>query len=98
MPFLAGPRRLATRAVKGAVCAFIGAQRRPLTGEAGGLGAGFGRKGRRFQKRSWKLDSHSSCLATDGMTDVLCNRNYRPPQRGASLGGTAREEGKKVCA
>jgi len=45
MPFLAGPQRLAARAVNGAVLAFIGAQRRPLTEEAGGLGAGFGQEG-----------------------------------------------------
>jgi hypothetical protein len=50
MPFLAGLRRLAARAVKGAGFAFTGAKRTPLTEEASGLGAGFGRKGREIQK------------------------------------------------
>jgi hypothetical protein len=45
LPFLEGQQRLAVRAVNGASSAFIGAQRRPLTGEAGGLGAGFGQEG-----------------------------------------------------
>jgi hypothetical protein len=36
-----GWARLAVRAVKGAGFAFIGAKRRPLTGEAGGSGAVF---------------------------------------------------------
>jgi len=31
-----GGKRLAVRAVKAAMCAFIGAKRRALTGEAGG--------------------------------------------------------------
>jgi len=44
-PFLEVPRRLAVRAVKGAVFAFTGAERKPFTEEADGLGAGFGRKG-----------------------------------------------------
>jgi len=44
-PFLEVPRRLAVRAVKGAVFAFTGAKRKPFTEEADGLGAGFGRKG-----------------------------------------------------
>jgi hypothetical protein len=38
-------RRLAVRAVKGAPFVFIGAQRRPLTAEADGPGAGFQREG-----------------------------------------------------
>jgi hypothetical protein len=37
--------RLSVRAVKAAVCAFIGAKRRSLTGVAGGSGAGFGQDG-----------------------------------------------------
>ena len=41
LPFLGGPPRLAVRAVKAAVFAFMGAQRTALTEEAGGLGAGF---------------------------------------------------------
>jgi len=45
MPFLEVPRRLAVRAVKAAGFAFMGAKRTALTEEAGGLGAGFGRKG-----------------------------------------------------
>ena len=40
-----GPRRLAVRAVKSAVCAFIGAQRKLLTEEADGLGAAFRQEG-----------------------------------------------------
>jgi hypothetical protein len=43
------------------VLAFIGAKRRPLKEEAGGLGAGFGRKGRR--------ESHTSsfiCVHLEG--------------------------------
>jgi len=45
LPFLEGKQRLAARAVNGALLAFIGAKRRPLTEEAGGLGAGFGKEG-----------------------------------------------------
>jgi hypothetical protein len=46
MPFMAAVERLTGRAVKGAVWAFIGAKRRPLTEEAGGAGAEFAGKGR----------------------------------------------------
>jgi hypothetical protein len=42
---LGGPRRLAVRAVKSAVGAFIGAQRRLLTEGADGLGAVFRQEG-----------------------------------------------------
>ena len=45
MPFLAGVGR-AVRAAKGAGFAFTGAKRKPLTEEADGLGADFGRKGK----------------------------------------------------
>src|SRR5258708_16235091 len=44
--FLAVGWRSAACAVKDAVLAFIGAQRRSLTGEARGLSAGFSRKGK----------------------------------------------------
>jgi hypothetical protein len=44
-----GPRRLAVRAVKSAVCAFIGAQRKLLTEEADGLGAAFRQEGQNEQ-------------------------------------------------
>ena len=40
-----GGKRLSVRAVKAAGLAFIGAQRRALTEEAGGSGAGFGQEG-----------------------------------------------------
>jgi len=40
-----GWERLTVCAVKGAAFAFIGAKRRPLTGEAGGSGAGFKQEG-----------------------------------------------------
>lgn len=39
-------KRRAARAVNGAGCAFIGAERRPLTALAGGSAQNFGRKGR----------------------------------------------------
>jgi len=42
-----GGKRLTVRAVKGAVLAFIGAQRRPFTGEAGGSGAVFQQEGQK---------------------------------------------------
>jgi len=45
-----GWQRLAVRAVKGAVLAFIGAKRRPLTGQAGGSGAGFQQEGQKSRK------------------------------------------------
>ncbi len=47
MPFLAGGKRLAVRAVKPALCAFIGAKRRGLTEKADGLGAAFRQEGLR---------------------------------------------------
>ena len=47
MPFPAGGRRQAVGAVKAAFSAFIGAKRRALTEEAGGPGAGLGRKGKK---------------------------------------------------
>jgi hypothetical protein len=40
-----GGRRLSVRAVKAAVCAFIGAKRRALTEGADGSGAGFSQEG-----------------------------------------------------
>jgi hypothetical protein len=52
MPFLEGGSRLAGRAVKGAVFAFTGAQRKPLTGEADGLGAAYFQEGQRG-RRHW---------------------------------------------
>src|SRR5579859_730496 len=45
MRFMEVPRRLAGRAVKAAVYAFLGVKRTVLTEEEGGLGAGFGWKG-----------------------------------------------------
>jgi len=42
-----GAKRLAVRAVKAAVLAFIGAKWRALTEEAGGPGAGFQQEGRK---------------------------------------------------
>ena len=42
-----GPTRPSARAVNGAGFAFIEAKRRPLTGEAGGSGAGFRQEGSR---------------------------------------------------
>jgi len=41
--------RLSVRTVKAAGLAFIGAQRRALTEQAGGSGAGFSQKGRGIQ-------------------------------------------------
>jgi hypothetical protein len=41
LTFLEAGRRATAGAVNGAVLAFIGAKRRPLTGEARGMGAGF---------------------------------------------------------
>jgi hypothetical protein len=45
-------RRLSVRAVKAAGCAFIGAKRRALTGEADGAGAGFSQEGQRADRTS----------------------------------------------
>jgi hypothetical protein len=46
MLFLRGSPRPAARAVKAAVCVFIGAKRRALTEEAGGWAQHFRRKGK----------------------------------------------------
>jgi len=62
MLFLRGSPRPAARAVKAAVCAFIGAKRRALTEEAGGRAQSLRRKGRGFPKRSAKSGSSSGYL------------------------------------
>src|ERR1700692_4514045 len=51
MPFLSGPRRPSRPRCQGRVgFAFIGAKRRPLTEEAGGLGAVFTQEGQTGEK------------------------------------------------
>src|SRR5579862_6279412 len=99
MPFLAGPPRLAARAVKAAGCAFMGAERTALTGEADGLGAGFGRKGREGKPRElFEGDSRSVCFAADRIAQVLQSRNC-PRFNFVSLRRKrATEERQVVCA
>jgi hypothetical protein len=65
MPFMAVPRRLADRAVKGAVWAFIGAKRRPLTEQAGGLGAVSRREGQSEVDNSYVCQKPRSCRAQE---------------------------------
>jgi hypothetical protein len=57
-----GARRLAVRPLKAARSAFIEAKRRALTGQAGGLGAGWSTKGReQYQILSeWYSAAHRS--------------------------------------
>jgi len=70
MPFLAGSPRLAVRAVKGAEFAFTGAQRKPLTEEADGLGADFGRKGK---EGTVAEDGRDAGIATQSLS-AFCDR------------------------
>jgi len=79
-----GQRRLSDRAVKGAVLAFIGAQRRPLTEQAGGSGAGFSQEGhfgkeirvQRTDDLRFGLDLSRSTFLISGLSDVLGQRPH----------------------
>jgi hypothetical protein len=97
LPFLGGPPRLAVRAVKAAVFAFMGAQRTALTEEAGGLGAGFVWKGKGIRESLLKGDSRSLGFTSDCIARVLQNRNCQPPQGRFSWKERATEEGQEVC-
>ena len=80
MPFLAGGKRLAVRAVKGAGLAFIGAKRRPLTEGADGSGAGFKQEGQRSETdvtntalRSAQISGGEVNGYRAGATDMKCD-------------------------
>jgi hypothetical protein len=60
--------RLSARAVKAAGWAFIAAQRRALTEEAGGSGAGFGQEG---QVNSFSSESHEGIFEEES-SEALC--------------------------
>jgi len=71
MLFLDAPLRMAVRAVKGGRGApFIGAQRRPLTEEAGGAGACFALEERlKFVRRSYRMEGVEFRKAHPAMKD-----------------------------
>jgi len=61
--------RLAVRAVKGAVLAFIGAKRRPLTEGADGSGAGFQQEGQRGGRIDGQIDG-AEVTCVEGATNT----------------------------
>jgi hypothetical protein len=71
MLFLDAPLRVAVRAVKGGRGEpFIGAQRRPLTEEAGGAGACFALEERlKFVRRSYRMEGVEFRKAHPAMKD-----------------------------
>src|SRR5579872_5463764 len=71
MPFLAGWERVTVRAVKGAVLAFIGAKRRPLTGEADGSGAGFQQEGQKSGTNVTNPDFEWGSLVVRRISETL---------------------------
>jgi hypothetical protein len=84
-----GGRRLSVRAVKAAGFAFIGAQRRALTGEAEGSGAEFSQEGIRVRIvcRSFEL----RCLRTEAL-DRKCSAILQRWEALCGLHPTSKQE------